>query len=247
MAVILVTGWLGLISSSAVMAADIQEFVAEYQVNYGDLRLGKANYRLSHQQGDRYDFYFTSELGFLVFWDERTVRTELVYESPNLLPRYYNHDRRGTGRDYSEEVTFSPSEGIIHSRFMKESEELDYDREIVDGLTVQLQLMLDLQRGISQPRYKILDENRVREREFRFVGEEVVTLLGSDHQTVVYEVVRDNNRRKTQMWFSPERHYLPVQMVHYSKGKKKFNAQLVSYEALEQAPGPETELTASQP
>jgi hypothetical protein len=31
------------------------------------------------------------------------------------------------------------------------------------------------------------------------------------------------------MWFSPERNYLPVQMVHYSKEKKRFNAHLVKY------------------
>jgi hypothetical protein len=75
--------------------------------------------------------------------------------------------------------------------------------------------------------------NRIREREFSIVGEETITLANEDYHSVIYQVVRDNNRRKTQLWFSPERNYLPVQMVHYSKGKKKFNAHLVRYREFE--------------
>lgn len=213
-----------------VCASEIQEFTAEYEILYGDIHLGKANYRLSHSQDNHYRFDFSSELRFLIFSDVRAVKSELNYEDTHLLPSYYSHDRKGTGRDYFEEVIFDRSEQLIRSNYKGESIEFAYEEDIVDGLTVQLLMMLDLQKGNRQLRYKILDANRIREREFRFVGEESITIQGTDYHSVIYEVVRDNNRRKTQMWFSPERNYLPVQMVHFSKGKKRFNAHLLNYQ-----------------
>ena len=216
-------------------ASEIQEFTAEYEILYGDLRLGKANYRFSNSLGDNYRFDFSSELRFLIFSDMRVVKTELIYEDKQLLPSYYSHDRKGTGRDYFEEVLFDRSENLISSTYQGESTEFVYEKDIVDGLTVQLLLMLDLQQGNRQPRYKILDANRIREREFRYVGEESITIQSADHHSVIYEVVRDNNRRKTQMWFSSERNYLPLQMVHFSKGKKKFNAHLLNYQEFDSA------------
>ncbi len=210
-------------------ASEIQEFTADYEIYYGDIHLGKANYRFSHTKDNYYRFDFVSDLRFLIFWDERVVSSELAYEDLHLLPSYYSHDRKGTGRDYFEEIRFSRSENLIHSTYKKESMEFDYQKDIVDGLTVQLQMMLDLQRGIKQLKYRILDVNKIRDREFSFVGEETIKVQNVDYHSVIYQVVRDNNKRKTQMWFSTERNYLPVKMVHFSKGKKQFNAHLVNY------------------
>jgi len=219
-------------------ASELQPFIADYEIFYGDIRLGKANYRFSHTQDEDYRFDFVSNLRFLIFSDDRVVSTELSYEDSQLLPRYYSHDRKGTGRDYFEEIRFDHSKNLIRSTYGKESQEFAWEKDVVDGLTVQLQLMLDLQRGIKRPKYKILDVNRIREREFSFVGEETIKLADEDYHSVIYQVVRDNDRRKTQMWFSPERNYLPVQMVHYSKGKKRFNAHLVKYREFNGAEAP---------
>ena len=221
--------------SQPLYATGLQEFTADYEIYYGDIRLGKANYRLRHIKDNFYRFDFVSDLRFLIFTDNRVVSSELAYEDSHLLPSYYSHDRKGTGLDYFEEIRFDRSENLIHSTYKNESEEFVYEKDIVDGLTVQLQLMLDLQHGIKRPKYKILDVNKVREREFSLAGEETITLESVDYHSVIYQVVRDNDRRKTQMWFSPERNYLPVQMVHFSKGKKKFNAHLVNYNEFDHA------------
>ncbi len=210
-------------------AAEIQEFSADYAIYYGDIHLGKANYRFSHSKENYYRFDFTSDLSFLIFWDERIVSSELVYEDQHLLPSYYRHDRKGTGRDYLEEIVFDRSNNRIRATYGKESKELDYEKDIIDGLTMQLQLMLDLQRGIEQPRYKIVDFNRLKEYEFSFAGAETINIQDVDYDGVIFQVVRNHERRKTQMWFSPERNYLPIKMVHFSKGKKKFNAHLANY------------------
>lgn len=221
--------------SQPLLAAELQQFEADYEIFYGDIHLGKANYRFTHTEDNHYRFDFASELSFLIFSDQRVVSSELSYEDWNLRPRYYSHDRKGTGRDYLEEIHFDRAANVIRTSYLKETREYPYENDVVDGLTVQLQLMIDLQRGIKRPKYKIIDANKVREREFSFVGEETIQLQGVDYPSVVYQVVRDNNKRKTQMWFSTGRDYLPIQMVHFSKGKKKFNAHLVDYREIDSA------------
>jgi hypothetical protein len=210
-------------------AAEIPEFSADYEIYYGDIHLGKANYRFSHSKENTYRFDFASDLSFLIFWDERKVSSELVYEDQRLRPGYYRHDRKGTGRDYLEELVFDRANSRIRATFGEESKEIDYEKDIIDGLTMQLQLSLDLQRGIERPKYQIVDFNRLKEYEFSFAGAETINIGDVDYESVIYQVVRDHERRTTQMWFSPERNYLPIQMVHFSKGKKKFNAHLANY------------------
>ena len=215
--------------TQSLFAAEIQEFSADYEIFYGDIHLGKANYRFSHSKDNNYRFDFASDLSFLIFWDERIVSSELVYEDQHLFPSHYRHDRKGTGRDYLEEIVWDHSNKRIRATYGKESKELDYEKDIIDGLTMQLQLMLDLQHGIEQPRYRIVDFNRLKEYEFSFAGAETINIQDVNYEGVIFQVVRDNERRKTQMWFSPERNYLPIKMVHFSQGKKKFNAHLVNY------------------
>ena len=210
-------------------AAEIREFSADYEIFYGDIHLGKATYRFSHMNGNSYRFDFDSKLRFLIFWDERSVSSDLVYEDQRLLPSHYRHDRRGTGRDYREEILFDRPNDRIVTTYGKEEKELDYETDIIDGLTMQLQMMLDLQRGIERPSYRIVDFNRLKTYEFSLAGTEVLNIQDRDYESIILQVVRNNERRKTQMWFAPERNYLPLQMVHFSKGKKKFNAHLVAY------------------
>ncbi|TNF87350.1 MAG: DUF3108 domain-containing protein [Gammaproteobacteria bacterium] len=210
-------------------AAAIQEFSADYEIFYGDIHLGKANYRFSHQDGNSYRFDFDSKLRFLIFWDERSVSSDLVYEGERLRPTHYRHDRKGTGRDYREEILFDRPNDRIVTTYGKKKKELGYEKDIIDGLTMQLQMMLDLQRGIERPSYRIVDFNRLKTYEFSLAGTEVLNIQDRDYESIILQVVRKNERRKTQMWFAPERNYLPLQMVHFSKGKKKFNAHLVAY------------------
>ena len=181
-------------------AADIQEFSAQYEIFYGEIHLGKANYRFSHKNGNSYRFEFDSKLRFLIFWDQRSVSSDLVYEDQRMLPSQYRHDRKGTGRDYREEILFDRPNNRIIATY-----------------------------GIERPSYRIVDFNKLKTYEFSLVGTEVLNIQGRDYESIILQVVRKNERRKTQMWFSTERNYLPLQMVHFSKGKKKFNAHLVNY------------------
>lgn len=216
--------------SLPAFASKLTGFTAEYQVYYGDYNLGAGRYTLAHTQGDEYKFSFHSKMRFLLmFSDKRWVESDFLYQNDQVLPIRYQHKREGTGPDYFDKIVFDVSANQIRSVHKKDEYKLDYDDLVRDGLSVQLQLMLDLRRGMKRPKYKILDENKLREREFSYVKDEILTIEGKQYDCVMYQVVRSSKKRKTQMWFSKDHDYQPVMMAHYSKDKKRFNARIVSF------------------
>ncbi len=211
-------------------AEPLDEFVADYNVYYGDYKLGEGVYTLTHIEDDEYLFNFKSKMRFLlVFSDKRDVDVSFEYKDQQVLPIKYTHNRKGTGRDYVDLIEFDRSKNQIHSEHDDEIYQQNYDAEVRDGLSAQMQLFIDLQQGNKTPSYPILEANKVKRRYFEFVREEEVEVHGRKYNTVVYQVVRDKKKRRTMMWFSVDHNYQPVRMVHFDKDKKKFNAELTYF------------------
>lgn len=219
-----------IVLSVPIYAKPINGFVAKYDVYYGDYNLGTGRYELEHIKDEQYKFSFESKMRFfLVFTDKRWIETEFKLKNNQILPIRYAHKREGTGPDYNDVIEFDVAGNQIRSMHKNDAYEQDYDALIRDGLSVQLQLVLDLRRGVENPKYLILDENKLKEREFEFIKEETLEIEGQEYQTVLYQVVRDSGHRKTQMWFSVKHDYQPVMMAHFNKEKKRFNARITSY------------------
>ncbi len=226
---ICITLYLSCLSVVASDLSTLEAFTADYDVNYGDLNLGKGVYTLRHVHDNIYNFSFVSNMRFLVFSDKRRVDVDFTYLNGQVLPRRYTHKRSGTGTNYIDLVTYDQVNNKIHSEHKGEVYEQAYDNLVRDGLSAQLQLMLDLKRGIKKPSYIILEANRVKKRAFEFIKTETITVSGVEYQCVLYEYIQRKKNKRTQMWFSIDHNYQPVQMVHLSKDKKKFNAELTNF------------------
>ena len=228
--------FLVLFCSSAIARTEIPSFQADYKVYYGDMHLGEGRYTLKKNVlSNVYQFSFSSQLGFLIFSDKRQVQSSFTYNNNQLLPIQYSHERTGSGPNYLDTIKFDRHSGHISSTHKNKTIELNYDKLIRDGLTVQLQLMLDLQRGIKKTNYPILDDNRLKVRKFVNLGMETLTIDNKTYHCIKIEVSRRNSKRKTQMWFSPAHNYQPIQMTHFVKNKKQFNAHLINYTTLNTA------------
>jgi len=210
-------------------AQALDEFVAEYNVYYGDLKLGEGVYTLSQLEDDEYMFNFKSKMRFLIFTDKRDVGVRFKYQDNQVLPIKYTHDRTGTGPDYADLIDFDRDKNRIVSEHDDEVYQQTYDAAVRDGLSAQMQLFVDLQQGHKSPNYPILESNRLKHRYFEFVRKEKIEIDGTPYNTVVYQLVRDKKKRRTVMWFSEDHNYQPVRMVHYDKEKKKFNSELTSF------------------
>lgn len=210
-------------------AEELDNFTADYNVFYGQLKLGEGVYILRQLQNNTYNFSFKSNMRFLIFSDKRRVDVDFNFIDGQVQPIRYTHKRTGTGPDTVDVITFDKVSNKIVSEHEDGTYQQEYDALIRDALSAQLQLILDLEKGVKKPSYIILDDNRVKQRHFEFVDKVTITVSDEEYHCVVYQLTRNKKKKRTKMWFSIEHNYLPVQMIHFDKNKKKFNAELTFF------------------
>ncbi|SUI72435.1 DUF3108 domain-containing protein [Shewanella morhuae] len=221
-----------LTQSMSAMAAPtpLTPHTAEYQVNYGDIELGKANYTLPNAEGGIFKYRFDSSLSLLLLTDVRHLLSEFTQNETQLNPLRYSQQRKGVGANFTEQTAFAKDQGLIHTRYKDKKGQFPYDGAIFDPLMVQLQFRLDISAGKEELDYKMVKDNELDEYKFRVVGKERMTIESGSYNTVKIEVVRENNKkRQTFFWMAPELAYLPVRLTHFEKGSKQLDIKLLKY------------------
>lgn len=211
---------------------DFTPFKAKFALYYKWVHLGYSEYRLTALPDSHYRFDLISKMRVLLFSDRRQVSTVFTAKEERLIAIEYRHNRQGTGHDYDERVQFLPDQKVISASFRNSDKKVDYDQEVIDGLLVQFQLMLDVQRQRKPLTYKIFESFGVMNREFSYVGDDVANLDMGETPCTKVEVVRKQKDVKTQVCFAKSMNYLPILLEHYNKGKKQFVAKLVEYTPL---------------
>jgi len=208
---------------------------AEYQVNYGDIELGKAKYNLPQMEDGVFKYRFDSDLSLLLLTDVRHIFSEFSQDGKQLLPLRYLHQRKGVGPNFTEQTAFAKAQGMIHTRYKDEKGKFPFEGDIFDPLMVQLQFRLDISAGKDMLDYKMVKDNEVDEYKFHVIGKERMTIESGSYDTVKIEVVRDNKKRQTFFWMAPDLAYLPVRLTHFEKGSKQLDIKLLKYHFDEEA------------
>jgi len=116
------------------------------------------------------------------------------------------------------EVVFQPEDGLIRSLRKKKWTEHPWAPDILDRLSQQEQLRLDLMGAPEPPRdltFRVIDGPRVRERILRLVGREALdTGLGTLDTLHYRRVFDEDSDRSSDIWVAPELDYLMVKTVH---------------------------------
>jgi hypothetical protein len=225
--------WLLSMPSMAAEKLDIAPFKAKFALYYKWLHLGYGEYRFSDLGNHEYLFDFDSQMRFLLFTDKRQVSTRFRVKGGRLLPIVYEHHRQGTGENYDEKIRFLPKQQLILAEFRNKSMQEPYNRSIIDGLLVQLQLMLDVKAGRKPLDYQIFESFGVMDRAFIYQGSAVAELQQGDTDCTKVAVEREQKAFRTEICFAKSMAYMPVELVHFSEGKKQFSAKLVEFTALD--------------
>ena len=122
------------------------------------------------------------------------------------------------------EVRFLPEQGVIRSLRKKQWTEHPWKPEILDRLSQQEQLRLDLMASVEPPPklvFTVVDGAKVEDKVMVFVGaENIDTPLGA-LATVHYRQLHDNpNKRSSDVWLAPELDYTMVRTVHVEDGSE---------------------------
>lgn len=211
------------------MAATPAPFTAEYKIYFGDWHLGTGTYSFEKIDNEFYAFNFESAMKILLFSDYRKVRSEASIENNRLFPVHYTHERKGTGKDYTDVVSFDKKDKTIKSTSGENTVTSPYDKKFLDGLSVQLQLMLDVQRRDQTFIYHVFENNAVETVIFKKLGKRTLTIDDKQYECLQFEAIRRGGQLVTHIWFAESLNYMPVQMAHFINGSKRFNGKLIRY------------------
>lgn len=123
--------------------------------------------------------------------------------------------------DRRREVKFLPESGKIQSLRKKRWTEHTWSSDILDRLSQQEQLRLELMASDSPPstlQFRVIDGPRVRTRTLELAGRESIETPLGVLDTVHYRQIReDDDNRTSDIWVAPELDYFMVKTVHREK------------------------------
>ena len=228
------------------------------RLGYGEYRFGLADENAPELSPrdmpvQLYRFAFDSHMRFILFSDTRSIYSDFAFHKGLLRPVKYHQERKGTGDDYTERLKVNWPNQYADAHFRKKYYHLELDstepaiegqqainsyESIYDGLGVQFQFYLNVREDATKERYMfaIAEPWGLIERFFLFdsLAKIELELNGEDQELdcVVYVVERKQKKHRTLMYFAKQLDYLPVQLVHFTNGKKQFSAVINEFESL---------------
>ncbi len=244
--------------SSGALSADVthshpgttlRPFVATYMVTAMGLEgINVTNsLSLSNKDNGKEDdsevFYhfksYSMPVGLLAFKKDETrnEQSEGLIRGNKIYPLKYSflQIRNNTTRRNVELLfDWDKKEVTNHHKHKNSKWVMDIPDSTVDKLSYQLAMMLFLQNNETRQdkefRLNIADGGRIKEYDFKILGEErVYTSLGSYKTLKIYHH-RYRKDKNITLWCAPELNYLPVKIVQEEPGKPDFVSTLVSYQ-----------------
>lgn len=224
-------------SGNALAEAPLQPFVAEYEVSASIAR-GTLTLRLEQQETA---WVFTSSAqptGLLRLFKRGSLdeRAELRWTEAGVDPLIYLRDDDISGPEKDATLHFVDKDDDSHrikGNDRDETLDLVADRETLDRLSMQLQLMYELKTEQRPAGFTVIDKGRPKEIEVTYGDFETITVGEREIRALRLVHRSKNSSRSTVLWCAPEWDYLPVRIEQTKDGETNYRARLIR---LERAP-----------
>lgn len=201
----------GPVTLHAETEADLTPFEASYTaaMEKGLSLNGTAKRTLSSQGNDVW-LYRTDVDSFIVSIDESLV---FRWEDGHVIPMRYRYRLSGfLISDRKNSIDFDWSAGMATGEYKGKPFELALEEGLLDPLGYQLQLHQDIKNGKREMTYRVLDGNSIDTDRFAVITGENMSTGNKQSATLKAEKVREDSKRQTLMWFSPEQNFLLVRL-----------------------------------
>lgn len=219
-------GLIGLLSLGAAFAQDTgpqitQPFEARYEITGAGILLGAGRVSLERTlEGYRYERY-TEPRGVASWFRSDTVQEVSTgsFDDGIPVPRHYEYHLDAEGKERDEIIDFDRSAGTVVDSYKGKSKTFEIAEGLQDRASMELALFADLRAGRRGDLvYPVLERRKQRDYVFEVLGEEEIEVPYGRYQTIKLRVVRDTDKRSTELWLAPELDYLPIRTDHIEKG-----------------------------
>jgi hypothetical protein len=211
-------------------------FVATFQVAWHGITAGDSVLTLATSAPGT--FTYSSNISAhgifrLVFPDALLQSSTFTLADGHVVPLHYQES--GLAHDHSDEVelTFDQTTGRVHGTAEKHAVDQPLDDGIQDPMSVQIELMRQLQAGLVPTQFKLFDKDQAKEYFYTRERTEVLNTPLGAVDTVVYRSDRPGSDRVTRLWLAPKLNYLPLQANRSRNGSVDLSMRIlgVSYPA----------------
>jgi hypothetical protein len=205
------------LTESEGAALDWQPFHARYSVYHNGKLIGKSDIVMDFQDLSwtiKSESSGTHGLARLLRARENGY-VQGHFESRKFMPDRYTQHTRVMGFDKGWTANFNWQSNAV--RITQDDEELTLD--LGEGALDPLSITLEIRRRLrendpSQLLFLLVDEDKLKDQEFRILdSERLDTSLGCI-KTVPVERIHPGNTRYTRAWHAPELEFLTVRMEH---------------------------------
>ena len=208
-------------------------FVATYQVAWHGIAAGDSTVTLAAPAQTPGTFIYSSNIKAhgifrLVFPDALIQSSTFTLADGHIVPLRYQE--MGQARDHRDDVdlTFDPTTGRVHGTSETHAVDAPLDTGIQDPMSVQIELMRQLQAGLAPKQFKLFDKDQAKEYFYtRELSEILKTPLG-ELETVVYRSDRPGSDRVTRLWLAPTLNYLPLQAARSRNGSVDLSMRITA-------------------
>jgi hypothetical protein len=158
-------------------------------------------------------------------------RTEFTQTNGKIRPSKYTYRQIGHKARLNI-ISFDWANKLAKNTFKGQVKEIPLEEGTLDSLLYQIMLMQELKQGKRQLEYKVARKGKISVYEPKLAGTEFVETGMGKLETLKYEHVSSNQKRRTILWCAPKLHYLPVQVQHIESDGDVFSMVLESVKGL---------------
>ncbi|HEU4617990.1 MAG TPA: DUF3108 domain-containing protein [Gammaproteobacteria bacterium] len=220
----------------------VPTFDAHYVVEYKGHKVGKMDMSVHYdEKRQRYRFVSrTQASGVLkVVRPKATVQTtDFVLHDGEIRPlEFWLDDGTRKGED-DRHIVFDWDHGTAIVTRDDRMSELPLEPDMLDGGTILVALMLDLERAVAPGPYKYTDGDAPSSYEYTPTGTEKLDVEAGTFEAAVIKQHHEGSSRHTVFWAVPKLRFLPAKIAQYKNDELLTAMTLDSVEGLEPKAAP---------
>jgi len=206
--------------------AVIAPFSARYQADWKNINVGTSDLELKQDGNGHYVYTWriTARGVFRMYRDEVTQKSWISILGGQVRPEKYSAEDGASTVSLDFDWNARRVRGI--------SEKKPVDLELKDGaqdlMSIQVEVMLDLQNGNLPKTFQIVDKDELKEFNYSLDGTAKIRTELGELETVIVRSQRTGNDRVLRMWFAPSLGFVPVQAERTRGGKLEFAMRIKS-------------------
>jgi hypothetical protein len=217
----------------------VPTFDAHYVVEYKGHRVGRMDLSVHYDAArERYRFMSrTQATGMLkVVRPKATVQTtDFVLHDGTIRPlEFWIDDGTRKGED-DRHIVFDWERGTATVTSDGGTSELPLEPDLLDGGTILIALMLDLERNEVPGPYKYTDGDAPSTYDYTKEGSDRLEVEAGAFDALVIKQDHEGSSRHTKFWAVPKLRYLPAKIAQYKDGELLTAMTLDSVEGLDPA------------